>query len=121
MFASKLQDAVLASERFWNATFVEEGTMEFDLPGASASESAAAPAGSPINETTDGELLSQQALHSIVRDMITRTGGSGTNGTGFFPKCALTCRPIRCLGLTHLLSYCSTSSPMLSHTYLLDY
>lgn len=70
--------------------------MEFDLPGSASDSDAIAAAtvvgraaGSSTNETTDGELLSQQALHSIVRDMITRTGGSGTNGTGFFPRCAL--------------------------------
>ena len=73
--AAKFYDAVLAQQEFWSATMEDEGTMEFELPD---------------HNETDGELLRQQALHSIVRDMITRTGGSGNNGTGLFPKYGVT-------------------------------
>ena len=73
--ATKFYDAVLAQQEFWSATMEDEGTMEFELPD---------------HNETDGELLRQQALHSIVRDMITRTGGSGNNGTGLFPKDGVT-------------------------------
>ena len=47
-----------AQREYWSATWEAEGVMSLSLPG---------PAGG-----TDGGVLRDQALHSLLRDMITR-------------------------------------------------
>ena len=62
--AHAFYSALLEQHRYWQATLVTEGVLTLELPSHS---------------DTDGGLLAAQTIHSMVRDMITRTDS-------FFPK-----------------------------------
>ena len=55
--AEAFYEAVRGQRQYWSATWAAEGTVELSLPNAGG---------------TDGGLLRDQALHSLLRDMITR-------------------------------------------------
>eukprot|EP01052_Picozoa_sp_SAG31_P032453 SAG31_NODE_3561_length_4122_cov_2.472036_2_plen_637_part_00 len=60
--ASRFYRAVLDQKIFWEHTFNVDGVMKFSLPGQHSSAE------------TNGHMLSQMMMHSLVRDMIIRDG-----------------------------------------------
>ena len=55
-----LSSALLDNHFYWQATWETEGRMTLDLPTSGG---------------TDGVVLTEQAQHAILLDMITRSGG----------------------------------------------
>jgi hypothetical protein len=62
--ADDFYGAVLGQRTYWTATWAAEGLLEFELPAVAG---------------TDGPTLRDQAVHSLLRDMITRV-------ETFFPR-----------------------------------
>jgi hypothetical protein len=69
--AQRFYSAVESQQDYWHGTMVREGAMTVDLP---------------LARGTNGQMLANQSLHSIVRDMISRIGAANGTGHSFFPQ-----------------------------------